>query len=117
MCVRVFGWGGCVYLHTPVCVCVCCPRTPPREPERANTASPTGLLYTTGLYYVPMLNEYGKSRSYTAWMGSLTNAFFMLGGKCLRSPQSPTLGRRDINNWLLFWGLRNVMLNILLEYD
>ncbi|XP_063611326.1 uncharacterized protein LOC134785013 isoform X1 [Penaeus indicus] len=40
----------------------------------------SGLLYTTGLYYVQMLSEYGKSRSYTAWMGSLTNAFFMLGG-------------------------------------
>ncbi|XP_066990596.1 uncharacterized protein [Macrobrachium rosenbergii] len=39
-----------------------------------------GLLYATGLYYVKMLDEYGQSRSYTAWLGSLVNAFFMLGG-------------------------------------
>ncbi|XP_068230159.1 uncharacterized protein [Palaemon carinicauda] len=39
-----------------------------------------GLLYTTGLYYVQMLDEYEQSRSYTAWVGSLVNAFFMLGG-------------------------------------
>ncbi|XP_050725876.1 uncharacterized protein LOC127003374 isoform X2 [Eriocheir sinensis] len=40
----------------------------------------SGLLNTTGMYYVQMLSEYGYSRSYTAWMGSLINAFFMLGG-------------------------------------
>ncbi|KAK8386316.1 hypothetical protein O3P69_010767 [Scylla paramamosain] len=40
----------------------------------------SGLLSTTGMFYVQMLGEYGHSRSYTAWMGSLINAFFMLGG-------------------------------------
>nr|XP_045614996.1 monocarboxylate transporter 9-like isoform X1 [Procambarus clarkii]XP_045614997.1 monocarboxylate transporter 9-like isoform X1 [Procambarus clarkii]XP_045614998.1 monocarboxylate transporter 9-like isoform X1 [Procambarus clarkii] len=40
----------------------------------------SGLLCTTGMYFVQMLTEFGKSRSYTAWMGSLVNAFFMLGG-------------------------------------
>nr|XP_053626539.1 uncharacterized protein LOC128684411 [Cherax quadricarinatus] len=40
----------------------------------------SGLLSTTGMYFVQMLTEFGKSRSYTAWMGSLVNAFFMLGG-------------------------------------
>lgn len=40
----------------------------------------SGLLSTTGMFYVQMLEEYGHSRSYTAWMGSLINAFFMLGG-------------------------------------
>ncbi|XP_071520375.1 uncharacterized protein [Panulirus ornatus] len=40
----------------------------------------SGLLCTTSMYFVQMLVEFGKSRSYTAWMGSLMNAFFMLGG-------------------------------------
>ncbi|KAB7503230.1 Monocarboxylate transporter 9 [Armadillidium nasatum] len=40
----------------------------------------TGLLASAGLYYVQMLKEFKQSRSYTAWMGSLMNAFFMLAG-------------------------------------
>ncbi|KAK3873703.1 hypothetical protein Pcinc_021318 [Petrolisthes cinctipes] len=39
-----------------------------------------GMLSTNGMYYVQMLEEYGHSRSYTAWLGSLLNAFYMLGG-------------------------------------
>lgn len=75
----------CVCLRARVCVWNIYGR-PTRNREKTNKASPAGLLYTTGLYYVQMLSEYGKSRSYTAWMGSLTNAFFMLGGKFLHVP-------------------------------
>ena len=41
----------------------------------------SGLYASTGLFYQEMLKQFGESRSYTAWMGSLMNAFFMLGGK------------------------------------
>ncbi|KAG0723233.1 Monocarboxylate transporter 14 [Chionoecetes opilio] len=40
----------------------------------------SGLINTTGMFYVQMLIQYGHSRSYTAWVGSLINAFFMLTG-------------------------------------
>ncbi|CAL4063719.1 unnamed protein product [Meganyctiphanes norvegica] len=39
-----------------------------------------GMLYTTGVYYAKMLEEYEQSRSYTSLVGSLTNSFFMLIG-------------------------------------
>jgi len=38
-----------------------------------------GLVFTANLYFMPLLNEFGHSRSYTAWVGSLLNAFSMLG--------------------------------------
>ncbi|XP_018009817.1 uncharacterized protein LOC108667310 isoform X2 [Hyalella azteca] len=39
----------------------------------------SGLLFTCSLYYTEMLKEFGESRSYTAWIGSLVNGFFLLG--------------------------------------
>lgn len=40
-----------------------------------------GLTYTSGIYYVAMLQQFRHGHSYTALMGSLMNAFFFLGGK------------------------------------
>ncbi|XP_045118347.1 monocarboxylate transporter 9-like [Portunus trituberculatus] len=40
----------------------------------------SGLLSTAGLYYVQLLDYFGKDRAYTSWTGSLMNSFFMLAG-------------------------------------
>lgn len=59
-----------------------------------------GLLFTCSLYYVSMLEEFGESRSYTAWVGSLVNAFVMLGSElliCEGKQQFPSLFQRFLN--------------------
>ncbi|XP_063840475.1 katanin p60 ATPase-containing subunit A-like 1 isoform X5 [Scylla paramamosain] len=38
----------------------------------------SGLLSTAGLYYVQLLEYFGRDRAYTSWVGSLMNSFFML---------------------------------------
>ncbi|CAL4155018.1 unnamed protein product, partial [Meganyctiphanes norvegica] len=57
------------------------------------------MLSTSGLYYVVMLEEYGHSRSYTAWLGALYNSVYYLMGpisamfiRCFGSRPSIILG-------------------------
>jgi len=39
-----------------------------------------GLYYTFSMYYVELLNDFQSSRALTAWIGSLNNGVFLLGG-------------------------------------
>ena len=57
-----------------------------------------GICYTTGIYYVAMLKAFGKSYSYTAWLGSLMNAFNMLGGEYCFFYQEMTMCLFDFCN-------------------
>jgi len=41
----------------------------------------SGLYYTFSMYYVELLNDFQSSRALTAWIGSLNNGVFLLGGK------------------------------------
>ena len=43
----------------------------------------TGLMFTFSMYYFPLLNEFGSSRSYTATVGSVQNGVYMLAGSLI----------------------------------
>ena len=40
----------------------------------------SGTLYTSGLFYVIYLEEWGASRSTTAWVGSLCSSVYLMYG-------------------------------------